>query len=117
MQMGVDHRFIRDKAKAPTIAKQRPGTIIATAIEERSETRPMITGRMAPPMIDITSSEDPSLASGPSPFSDKAKMVGNMIDMKKLVAIIAPRPTQPPAKAPIRQSPPLRAAKSAVRKA
>ena len=38
---------------------------------------------MAPPTIDITKKEEAILLSSPNPFMPNAKMVGNMIDIKK----------------------------------
>ena len=43
----------------------------------------------------MINSEPPILVSGPSPLIPSAKMVGNIRDMKKLVAKIAHRPIQP----------------------
>jgi hypothetical protein len=51
-----------------------------------SEIAPITAVSTAPPMMLITRNDDPVLVSGPRPFIEPAKMVGNMIDMKKLVA-------------------------------
>ena len=51
--------------------------------------------RTAPPTIAITSNDPPSLVLGPKPFSPRAKIVGNISDMKKLVANSAYKPPQP----------------------
>ena len=50
--------------------------------------------RIAPPTMAITINDPPSLVFGPSPFRPRAKIVGNMSDMKKLVANNAHRPAQ-----------------------
>jgi len=53
-----------------------------------SETAPIIAVNTAPPMMDMTSSAEPSLRSASAmPSTPRAKMVGNMIDMKKLLAM------------------------------
>ncbi len=49
----------------------------------------------APPTMAITSKEPPILVLGPSFFNPRAKMVGNISDMKKLVIKSAHNPTQP----------------------
>jgi len=52
-----------------------------------SERAPITAVRTAPPMIDMTINAEPSLRSeSPSPSTPRAKIVGNMIDMKKLLA-------------------------------
>ena len=51
--------------------------------------------KAAPPTIPITIIEPPSFVLGPSSFRPRAKMVGNIKDMKKLVRNIDHRPTQP----------------------
>ena len=56
-----------------------------TDIEELSAIQPMNIGKMAPPTIDITIKEDAFLVFSPSPFIPRAKMVGNMMDMKKKI--------------------------------
>ena len=43
----------------------------------------MIAGQSAPPMMDMTSSDDPSFVYGPRLFRLKAKIVGNMMEWKK----------------------------------
>ncbi len=42
-------------------------------------------GAIAPPTMDMTMSEEPSLVWSPSPRMPSAKIVGNMTDMKKNV--------------------------------
>ena len=42
-----------------------------------------MTGKIAPPIIDITSREDAGFVFDFMPVIPKAKMVGNMIDIKK----------------------------------
>src|ERR1700678_3625938 len=44
---------------------------------------PMIAGRVAEPMIDITSSDEARLVYGPRLFRLNAKIVGNIIELKK----------------------------------
>ena len=46
----------------------------------KSEMRPMIAGTIAPPMMDITSKEEPSFVYEPRFFRLSAKMVGNIIE-------------------------------------
>jgi hypothetical protein len=42
--------------------------------------KPIIAGKTAPPMMDITSNDDPSLLCGLKCLRLSAKMVGNMIE-------------------------------------
>lgn len=44
---------------------------------------PMTGGKTAPPTIDITTNDDAFFVFGPRSLIASAKMVGNMIDMKK----------------------------------
>ena len=46
-------------------------------------------GMIAPPTIDIMIKEEASFFPSPKPLQDKAKMVGNIIDMKKHIPIKA----------------------------
>ncbi len=46
---------------------------------------PIIGGKTAPPIIDITNNEPPSLVLVPRSFIPRAKIVGNIRDIKKLV--------------------------------
>src|SRR5260370_42097922 len=62
---------------------------------ERSEIRPMIAGQIAPPMIDITRSEDPRLVNRPRFLMLRAKIVGNMIEWKKPIRTMAKTETAP----------------------
>ncbi len=66
----------------------------------RSEIAPITAGNSAPPIMLITRNDDPVLVSGPRPLIELAKMVGNMIDMKKLVAA---RRRGPPGRRPERR--------------
>ena len=53
----------------------------------KSEVAPITAGRIAPPMMAITISAEPTLrCSSLSPSIPSAKMVGNITDMKKLLA-------------------------------
>src|SRR4030042_5060073 len=65
--------------------KHTSGTINPRAIVETSAIRPMMTGMIAPPTIDITRNEDAFLVNGPRSFIPRAKIVGNMTDIKKYV--------------------------------
>ena len=49
----------------------------------------------APPMMAITISDPPTLLSEPRPWRPRAKIVGYIRDMKKLVRKIVHTPTQP----------------------
>ena len=53
------------------------------------KTSPSRGGKTAPPMIAITISDPPSFVLGPNPLIPRAKIVGNIKDMKKLVRKIA----------------------------
>lgn len=53
------------------------------AMLELSAIAPISGGQKAPPATAITKNEDPFLVSVPKSFIPKAKMVGNMMDMKK----------------------------------
>ncbi len=55
----------------------------------RSESYPINTGKNAPPTIAITSKDEAILEAAPNPAIPNAKMVGNMIDIKKGTAITA----------------------------
>ena len=48
-----------------------------------SAIRPITGGNKAPPKIDITIKEDAFFVFGPRSFIPRAKIVGNMTDMKK----------------------------------
>ena len=45
-----------------------------------SEMRPMIAGKIAPPMMAITMNDEPRLVNGPRFLMPRAKMVGNMME-------------------------------------
>src|SRR5690349_3335488 len=72
-----------------TKTKQTNGTIKPVRMECRSAMCPINGGATAPPTIDITISDEPSLVYSPSPRIPSAKIVGNPTDMKKKVANIA----------------------------
>ena len=99
---------IRDpevEALIETTAKQARGTNIAKRMcPVASETSPIAAVNTAPPMIAMTISEAPSLVRSPRPRIEAAKIVGNMIDMKKLDSVSAPSPTPPPTIAATAQS-------------
>lgn len=48
-----------------------------------SAINPITGGKTAPPTIDITINEDAFFVLGPRSFIPRAKIVGNIIDMKK----------------------------------
>ena len=54
-----------------------------TDILYMSAIQPITGGKTAPPTMDITRMEDAFLVCGPKSFIPKAKMVGNMMDIKK----------------------------------
>jgi hypothetical protein len=54
-----------------------------------SETAPIAAVKTAPPMMLITRKEDAAFVSGPRFRKELAKMVGNMMDMNRLVAVSA----------------------------
>ncbi len=62
---------------------------IAGANVIASEMRPIITGKMAPPTIDIMINEEPSFVFEPSPRMPREKIVGNMIDIKNSTPVNA----------------------------
>jgi len=73
-----------------TTAKHTSGTLMASWMPPASEIAPMAAVKMAPPMMAMTSSAAPSLRSeSPRPSTPAAKIVGNMMDMKKLLATSA----------------------------
>src|SRR6516165_5147769 len=49
----------------------------------RSDMKPMTAGTVAEPMIDMTSNDEARFVYGPRFFRLSAKMVGNMIELKK----------------------------------
>ena len=59
------------------------GTMKPRDMSYWSATAPISFGRIAPPMIAMTMNAEAFLARAPSPKMPSAKMVGNMIDMKK----------------------------------
>lgn len=59
------------------------GTKNPTAIEEISAIHPMNIGKIAPPTIAITINDEAFLVFSPKSLIPKAKMVGNMIDIRK----------------------------------
>ena len=48
-----------------------------------SISEPIPKGNIAPPTIDMINHEEPGLVSSPIPSIHSAKMVGNIVDMKK----------------------------------
>jgi len=66
-----------------TKRKHSIGTAKPRDMFDWSAMKPISFGRRAPPMIAITMNEDAFLAREPSPWMPSAKIVGNMIDMKK----------------------------------
>src|SRR3546814_9224422 len=65
---------------------------------------PISGGNSAPPMIAMMISGAPSIARSPRSFTPSEKIVGNMIDMKKLVSVSAATATMPGANAAITRS-------------
>jgi hypothetical protein len=63
--------------------KHSIGTINARDRSDMSAIAPITFGRIAPPIIAITRNEDALFARCPRPKMPRAKMVGNMMDMKK----------------------------------
>src|SRR5207244_7115853 len=57
--------------------------------------QPIAGVNTAPPMIAMTINEPPILVFGPSPFSPRAKIVGNISDIKRLVRKMAHSPIHP----------------------
>ena len=67
-----------------------------TDIEVISAVQPINIGKIAPPTIDITIKEAPSLVFSPRSLIPNANMVGNMIDIKKKIkkrAMIEAKPS------------------------
>src|ERR1700722_10834030 len=64
-------------------AKQPSGMRNPTRMEYWSASQPMTKGSSAPPTIDITSKDEANLVWSPRPRMLNAKIVGNMMDMKK----------------------------------
>ncbi len=64
-------------------AKHTIGIRKAIDIPKRPPIRPISGGQNAPPATAITRNEAPFLVSGPKSLIPKAKIVGNMIDIKK----------------------------------
>ncbi len=82
-------------------------------MEATSASQPMSMGMMAPPTMAITMKAEALLVCGPSPWMPSAKMVGNMIDMKKKLAKSAPTEIQPSGAITKTMTSTLTAAKSA----
>src|SRR6187431_2715225 len=92
MLMRIDHlsaTLSRVRAKIAMIKKHTSGTMTARWIVVRSDTNPITAVSTAPPMIAMMTSDDPALARGPRFLTLSAKMVGNISDIKKLVAASA----------------------------
>jgi len=69
-----------------------------------SKISPISGVNTAPPTIAMMIIDPPSFVLGPSFLIPKAKIVGNISDMKKLVKKIAHSPTQPGRSTPIETS-------------
>src|SRR6185503_10826415 len=116
MRVGIDHARAAERlsdcaacreraANAAITTKQTSGTTIAKRIcPVLSDTRPIRFVNTAPPMIAMTINDEPSLVRSPRPRIDAAKIVGNMMDMKKLAISRAAVPTVPPTATAIAQS-------------
>jgi len=65
--------------------KHTSGTINPSAIVETSAIRPIMTGMIAPPTIDITRNEDAFLVKRAQVFYSESKDCRNMTDIKKYV--------------------------------
>src|SRR5687767_5283604 len=70
------------------MAKHNKGITNDSAVD-LSAISPMTGGIKAPPTIDIMIYDDARLVWGPRSLTPMAKMVGNMIDIKKKTAISA----------------------------
>jgi len=64
-------------------AKQNKGIINPVAILELSAINPIKGGQKAPPATAMTKKEEPFLVSVPKLEIPRAKIVGNIIDIKK----------------------------------
>src|SRR6202453_5431289 len=64
---------------------------------EASERRHIKAGTIAPPMMAMTNSDEPSLVYEPRFFTLNAKIVGNMIEWKNPTSTIAHTGTDPTA--------------------
>lgn|SRR5690606_9269256 len=76
-------------------AKQNTGTMNAVAIVELSAINPIAGGQKAPPATAITRKDEPFFVSVPKSATPSAKIVGNMIDIKKYVVNNENTETQP----------------------
>src|SRR5262249_29187544 len=66
-------------------AKQAIGTIKPRDRSDMSAIAPITFGKIAPPIMAMTRKEDSFFDRSPRPKMPSAKMVGNMIDIKKYV--------------------------------
>ena len=66
-----------------------------------SEIRPITAGISAPPMIDITRSDEPRFVRAPRFFRLSAKIVGNIMELKKPARTIARTEARPEAPIPM----------------
>lgn len=66
-------------------AKKGIGARKPTDIELLSAIHPMNGGKTAPPTIDITMNDEAFFVFGPKSFIPSAKIVGNVMDMKKKI--------------------------------
>src|SRR6185437_1181728 len=73
MRQSLDHV----KPYKVTKTKQTRGTTKPVRMERRSAMWPMNGAAIAPPTMDITIRDEPSLVCSPSPRMPSAKMVGN----------------------------------------
>lgn len=64
------------------IRKAKTGMINAFSIPD-SESKPVRGGSTAPPTMAIITKPEPSFTCSPKFLIDKAKIVGNMMDIKK----------------------------------
>ena len=61
------------------------GTKNPIDMDEMSATQPINIGKTAPPTMDIIRNDDPFLVCGPRSFIARAKIVGNIMDIKKKI--------------------------------
>ena len=65
------------------MARQPSGTMKPRDMSKRSATAPISYGDSAPPMMAMTMWDETMFVCLPSPTTPSAKMLGNMMDMKK----------------------------------
>lgn len=76
-------RFVPFAAKTAITKKDTKGIMKDIAIVVTSANQPINGGQNAPPATAITRKDDPFSVNGPRSDTPNAKMVGNIIDMKK----------------------------------